>query len=180
MDSNPLGATRRDGLGATNLRDTTDYGFEWLDKTRKYNWEASRREEFSATKRDNLADWDTLGATVRDDRGDPRRDHLGKTVRENLGATRRVDIGTTGDTRRDFLGVSTNNVGRSTAAYKTPNHDDLELTAQQPTPPPGYDYTYTRDIKRSTRAENPRHWASIAADRDLMNGWHSMFGQVGV
>lgn len=203
-DANPLelGATQHKDIGATHMDTSNDYGFGWLEGE-NYDWEASRREIMPMSRRDNH-----YGTTLRDDQGEARRDHLGQKVKDIPGATRRVDLGATGDTRREDFVISTRDGLGATAAYSfrdssVATHSDRyhreatgdlrgDLGASRPeymlntlteeksdVTLPDYDYTYTRDRPQEPTDGEPRRWTSIAADRQLMNEWHSMFGQVG-
>ncbi|XP_053403778.1 uncharacterized protein LOC123555982 [Mercenaria mercenaria] len=201
-----LDATRK-SLGATHRDDSNDYGFDWLNG--EYKGEASRREEYSMSRRDAAEDWDAFGATMRDDIGNRRRDNLGRTMKENLGATRRVDLGATGDTRREDFGASAADGLRVTGGnpyrdsrYGNPEvphyrhlHDTGNYGASRSNLPasvrveisyPKVD-PYDTAVKerpfsvnggQETVVEKPRRWTSIAADRDLMQEWHTMFGQI--
>jgi hypothetical protein len=195
-----LGATRRnDDLGATRRNDD-------LGATRRNDvLGATRRsDELGATRRnDDLGvsrRFDDVGISMR--YGATQNHNLGATRRNGLGAARHVDLGATGDTRREAFGSSAVDKLRG-SSYPAPTQENppipyyREIAASgkygvsmvnkepfhegPPAPilePDGYVVGDNRYAIHEGQTLGPRHWTSLAADENLMEEWHNMFGQV--
>ncbi|XP_053403047.1 uncharacterized protein LOC128546143 [Mercenaria mercenaria] len=202
-----MDATRKN-LGETQRDDSNDYGFDWLnggynwEASRREEYGMSRRDvpedwdAFGATMRDDTGNRrrDNLGRTMKENLGATRRVDLGAT-----GDTRREDFGasaadglraTGGNPYRDSRYgnpevpyyrqvLDTGNYGASRSIpYPTPVGDETTYPTVEP-----YDYAvkegkYSIDSGQETAAGKPRRWTSVAADKNLMEEWHTMFGQI--